>query len=80
MSCFSYQLIVNRFSLIKDNIHDVCKEHKIDHPVVRIAATYAPIGLESNAALLENHEIIIEESRVEPKDVILGMCETCSLL
>ena len=59
---------------MKDIIHDVCKEFKIDRPCVKLSSTNAPIALASNGALLENQEIIIEEGRRESKDFKPGKC------
>ncbi|XP_028411869.1 uncharacterized protein LOC114534603 [Dendronephthya gigantea] len=63
------ELKVNRFSHVKDVIHDICKEYKLDHPRVRFSSTNSPVALDANAALLENHEIIVDEARKESKDV-----------
>jgi hypothetical protein len=69
---FLFQLKVNRFSNVKDVIHDICKEYKLDHPRVRFSSTNTPVSLDANAALLEKREIIVDEARKESKDLKQG--------
>lgn len=67
-SIFIFQLKVNRFSHVKDVVHDICKEFKLDHPRVRFSSTNTPVSLDANAALLEKHEIIVDEARKDSKE------------
>jgi hypothetical protein len=69
---FIFQLKVNRFSNVKDVIYDICKEYKLDQPRVRFSSTNSPVSLDANAALLENHEIIVDEARKESKETKQG--------
>ena len=57
---------------MKDVIHDICKEYKLDHPRVRFSSTNSPVGLDANAALLENHVIVVDEARKESKEAKPG--------
>jgi hypothetical protein len=57
---------------VKDVIHDICKEFKLDHPRVRLSSTNSLVSLDAKAALLENHEIIVDEARRGSKEAKQG--------
>lgn len=63
---------MNRFLTIKDVIREVCEEYKLECPQVKLCSNNSILRMDADATLLDNQEIIIEETFKESKNMKHG--------